>query len=70
MIVWDESSVADFIVANNLGIAVGSLFDVAPALAALTPEDHRRIAGGVDAMARRIRAGGMLTPLIEELDKN
>lgn len=70
VIVWDESSVADFIVANNLGIAVSSLFDVAPALAALTPEDHRRIAEGVAAMARKIRAGGMLTPLIEELDKN
>lgn len=64
VILWNESSVAEFITANHLGIAVKSLLDIPAALAALTPQQKAEMAGAVQLFSTKLRAGKMLAPLI------
>lgn len=69
VILWDESSVADFIIENHLGIAVPSLHDIAPRLAALTDEEKSLISKAVKTFAGKLRQGNMTSPLIEQSEK-
>lgn len=60
VILWDESSVADFIIANKLGIAVKSMFDIPAALDALSENEKAEIAKNVKIFSKKLRNSEML----------
>lgn len=64
VILWDESSVADFITEHKLGIAVKSMFDIPAALDALTPDQIAEITKNVKEYSRKLRNCEMLNSVI------
>lgn len=65
VILWRESSVAQFILENNLGIVVDSLKEIPAALDALTPLQVNEIKKAVASFSSRLRNSGMLGSIIK-----
>lgn len=66
-IVWRESALRDFVVDNNVGIAVGSLLELDEALHSLTPAETEAMLQSTRRMAREIRSGDNLRRLIQAI---
>ena len=67
VIVWRESALRDFVVDNNVGIAVGSLLELDEALHSLTPAETEAMLQSTRRMAREIRSGDNLRRLIQAI---
>lgn len=67
VIVWQESALRDFVVGNNVGIAVGSLHELDEALHSLTPAETEAMLQSTRRMAREIRSGDNLRRLIQAI---
>lgn len=65
VILWDESSVAQYILDNHLGIAVKSMLDIPAALDALTPEQLELIKTSVKEFSAKLRCSEMLGAIIK-----
>lgn len=65
VILWDESSVARFILDNHLGIAVKSLKDIPAALDALSAEELELIKASVVKFSKKLRHSEMLGKLFQ-----
>ena len=65
VILWDESSVAQYILDNHLGIAVKSMLDIPAALDALTPEQIELIKTSVKNFSSKLRRSEMLGSIIK-----
>lgn len=61
VIVWDGSSLSNFIVENKLGISVHSLFEISYRLSLLTVQDKRNIEMSVVNFSQYLRKGKMLS---------
>lgn len=66
VIIWKESSISNFIVSNNLGIAINSLYEIPKRLAALTPAEKLKIETSVNNFSKKIKRGEMLKAWIQE----
>lgn len=60
VIIWEESSLHDFIVRNHLGISIRSLFEIESKLESLTIEDMEDIKISVLKFSDRLRSGYFL----------
>lgn len=65
LIVWKESAVAEYIVANHLGIAVKSLFELKDRLAEISSEAYNELLASVQLYAQRLRKGENLKVVLE-----
>jgi flagellar motor component MotA len=59
-IVWNESALAEFIVQNNLGIAVSSLEEIPQRLKSITDAKYTEILQNIKKFQQLVRNGGML----------
>lgn len=66
VIIWKQAAMADFIVENQLGLAVDSLNDVNSEIAKLTAEDYQSILNNVAKVAEKLRAGYFTKQAIEQ----
>lgn len=57
VIVWKQSAMADFILENNLGIAVGSLRELPELLKNVSDEDYRKIKESVKQFRKKLQEG-------------
>lgn len=66
VIVWKQAAMADFVVNNNLGLAVDSLNDVNKELAKLTAEDYQQMLKNVAEVANKLRNGDFTRNAVEQ----
>lgn len=57
VIIWKQAAMADFILKNNLGIAVDSLKDIERAISQLSNEDYEVMRKNVKDTGRKLRGG-------------
>lgn len=57
VIVWKNAAIADFIVNNNLGLAVNSLNDINGEISKLSEDDYRKMLLNVKKIANKLRSG-------------
>lgn len=69
VIVWKQAAMADFVVNNNLGLAVDSLNDVNRELSKLTAEDYRQMLKNVTEVANKLRDGDFTKNAVEKAKK-
>lgn len=69
VIVWKQAAMADFVVNNNLGLAVDSLNDVNRELSKLAVEDYRQMLKNVTEVANKLRAGDFTKNAVEKAEK-
>ncbi|PWG00324.1 hypothetical protein [Levilactobacillus bambusae] len=60
VIVWSGAGVANFVRENHVGLVIDSLTDLAPRLAALTPEEYHAILSNTHRIGNVIRSGYFL----------
>ncbi len=64
VIIWEESSLKDFILSNHLGIAVRSLSEIGSRIDSLTAGEKRLIAENVARISAELRSGSFLKKFI------
>ncbi len=64
VIIWEESSLRDFICGNHLGISVRSLHEINERLAGLSVEERQLIETNVRQCSERLRSGYFLKRLL------
>lgn len=57
VIVWKEAAIAEFVVANHLGIAVSNLYEVEARLKEMSEDEYASIKADVHSMAMKVRSG-------------
>lgn len=67
VIIWKESALADFIISNNLGIAVDSLESIEDITSSLSVSDYQQMKNNVLKIASDLRAGKYTLSAIEKL---
>jgi len=65
IIVWDKAAIANFIIENNLGIAISNLKDLDTQLKALTQEDYSIIKKNVLLIQDKIMNGGFVEKAVK-----
>lgn len=66
VIIWEESSLRDFIVSNHLGISISSLYEIPGILDALSEVEVKSIQENVLAYAKKLRKGYFLKKCLDE----
>lgn len=66
LIIWSGAAMARFVSDNGIGLCVDSLRRLDDVLAAVTPEDYRRMADNVAIVSRRIASGHYIKTALEE----
>lgn len=66
VIIWEKSSLRDFIVDNHLGISVNSLFEIKNRILSLTSEEKDMILNSIHQYSITLREGGMLNKIIDK----
>lgn len=66
LIIWSGAAMAGFVRDNGIGLCVDSLRSLDDALAAVTPDDYRRMADNVAIVSRRIASGRYLKTALEK----
>ena len=66
VIVWKQSAVANFVKEKNIGIEVGSLYEVAAAIAAITPSDYSAMLQEASKLSPLIANGFFLKEVLKE----
>ncbi len=66
VIVWKDSSIAKFVEDNKIGIAVNSLFDVAPALSKVDLYEYSKMRENVSRIKKEVITGKHLSKVILE----
>lgn len=61
VIIWKQAAMADFILKNNLGIAVDSLKDISKAISRLSNEEYEIMRKNVEIIGRKLREGEYFT---------
>lgn len=66
VIVWDKMGLADFVLKEGVGIAVGSLDEIPERLKAITPKEYEVMQDRVLEMQKRIKSGYFFMKAVEE----
>lgn len=67
VIVWKKSGIANYIVCNNLGIAVDSLNEISYAISNMNTEKKNKIIENVSYMSNYLRNGNNLDTIINDI---
>lgn len=57
VIVWKKSAIADFVLYNNVGIAVDSIFEIKDMINKISSEEYAKMRGNVSIVQKRICKG-------------
>jgi hypothetical protein len=64
VIVWDKSSIADFVIKNKIGIAVSSLNDIVPLLSSLSLSGYAEMKKNILPLRKDVISGAHLSRVI------
>jgi len=67
LIVWNKSGIADHVLRKNLGIVVGSIFEIEDKVRSLTEEDYIEMAKSALAEGTRLRGGENLLGAVDAI---
>ena len=67
LIVWSQSSVADFVKKEQLGIAIDSLYELEQRLSEITEDEYMRMQKNVQALSEKLSSGQMLRCALSEV---
>lgn len=70
VIVWDESSLKDFITNNHLGISVKSVHEIADKIASISDEDKNIMTDSLKYFSQKLKNGEMLGDIIAALENH
>ena len=70
MIVWSQSTLADFVRQNQCGIIVDSLFEIAKSLESLSENDYQELIKNSKKIGEKIRNGYFLKTALEKCERN
>lgn len=68
VIVWKEAAVADFVIKNNLGIAINSISEIKDILLKMDKNEYYEIKKNVELIGKKLRRGEMLESIIKNLN--
>ena len=68
VIIWKEAALADFIVKNQVGLAVDNLAQLDEILNELTPEEYYQMCQNVAKVAHKMRTGAYLKEAVTKLE--
>ena len=57
ILIWSKAALKNFVVNNNAGIAIDSLYDVPDVLAGITEEDYKKLKKGAETVSEKLRSG-------------
>ncbi len=69
LVVWDEAACADYVTKNNLGITVGSLFELNDKLKQVTPEGYAAMVKNVTRLSDELKQGTHLRKALKEAEQ-
>ncbi len=69
VIIWDEAAMADFVIENDVGFTVSSLYQLESKLSDVTEEVFDRYASNARKIGERLRAGEYTKAAIKEAEK-
>ena len=67
VIIWKEAALADFVVANGVGIVISSLNDIEEAISSLTGREYSEMINNVKTIGEKIRRGDYLSSVLNEI---
>lgn len=66
VLIWKEAAMADFIIANQVGIAVDSLYDAKKAIDAVSAEEYRKMCENVKKISGNLKEGYYFKKALEK----
>ena len=66
VIVWSQSAMADFVLTNEVGIAVDSLYDLDEAIGKVSEEEYARMCRNAEEISRKLRSGFYLSTALKK----
>ena len=69
IIVWKESALSHFVLKNNCGIAVDSLFDIQETINNISEEEYQELVENAQKVGNNIRSGYYLKTALDKLIK-
>lgn len=65
--IWDKAALADFIVDNRIGYAVGSIKEMQEIVGSMTIETYKQISENTKIISQKIRTGSYFRDVLEEV---
>ena len=69
IVVWKESALSHFVLKNNCGITVDSLFDIKEKINTISEEEYQELVENAQKVGNNIRSGYYLKTALEKLTK-
>ena len=69
IIVWKESALSHFVLKNNCGITVDSLFDIQETINSISEEEYQELVENAQKVGNNIRSGYYLKTALDKLIK-
>ena len=69
IIVWRQSALADFVIRNNCGIIIDSLYEIAGILESMNEEKYQQLIDNCKKIGEKIRQGDYLKKALEECER-
>ena len=69
IIVWRQSALADFVIRNNCGIIIDSLYEIAGILESMNEEKYQQLLDNCKKIGEKIRQGNYLKKALEECER-
>ena len=69
IIVWRQSALADFVIRNNCGIIIDSLYEIAGILESMNEEKYQQLINNCKKIGEKIRRGHYLKTALEECER-
>ena len=69
IIVWRQSALADFVIRNNCGIIIDSLYEISGILESMNEEKYQQLIDNCKKIGEKIRQGDYLKKALEECER-
>ena len=69
VIIWDEAAEAEFVLRENVGITVKSLYDLSEKLASISDNDYEKMKKNAEMIGERLRNGVYMTKALNEAEE-
>ena len=69
IIVWRQSALADFVIRNNCGIIIDSLYEISGILESMNEEKYQQFIDNCKKIGEKIRQGDYLNKALEECER-
>lgn len=57
VIVWNQAAIADFVIENGVGIAIGSLYELETVIKSISDEEYKKMCENAKKVSKKLREG-------------